>query len=104
MEVAEKKGLPKLKYHLLPRTKGFCVTVQHLRGTGEKLTPNCLNKPIQKTLMIIWSLWTSFADFICVSSVVSAVYDSTLNFRNNQTPTLLGVLNGKKYHADLYVR
>ncbi|NWH99569.1 PLCD acyltransferase, partial [Tichodroma muraria] len=35
---------------------------------------------------------------------VSAVYDSTLNFRNNENPTLLGVLNGKKYHADLYVR
>ncbi|XP_073689891.1 1-acyl-sn-glycerol-3-phosphate acyltransferase delta [Garra rufa] len=68
MEVAEKKGLPKLKYHLLPRTKGFCVTVQNLRGT------------------------------------VTAVYDSTLNFRNNEVPTLLGVLNGKKYHADLYVR
>ncbi|XP_017316972.2 1-acyl-sn-glycerol-3-phosphate acyltransferase delta isoform X1 [Ictalurus punctatus] len=74
MEVAERKGLPKLKYHLLPRTKGFCVTVQHLRGK------------------------------VCVSSVVTAVYDSTLNFRNNQTPTLLGILNGKKYHADLYVR
>ncbi|XP_051507421.1 1-acyl-sn-glycerol-3-phosphate acyltransferase delta-like isoform X1 [Myxocyprinus asiaticus] len=68
MEVAEKKGLPKLKYHLLPRTKGFCVTVQNLRGT------------------------------------VTAVYDSTLNFRNNEMPTLLGVLNGKMYHADLYVR
>ncbi|XP_026872361.2 1-acyl-sn-glycerol-3-phosphate acyltransferase delta isoform X1 [Electrophorus electricus] len=68
MEVAEKKGLPKLKHHLLPRTKGFCVTVQNLRGK------------------------------------VTAVYDSTLNFRNNQIPTLLGVLNGKKYHADLYVR
>ncbi|KTF87562.1 hypothetical protein cypCar_00025991 [Cyprinus carpio] len=68
MEVAEKKGLPKLKYHLLPRTKGFCVTAQNLRGK------------------------------------VTAVYDSTLNFRNNEMPTLLGVLNGKKYHADLYVR
>ncbi|PWS22695.1 hypothetical protein DKP78_17020, partial [Enterococcus faecium] len=30
--------------------------------------------------------------------------DSTLNFRNNETPTLRGVLSGKKYHADLYVR
>ncbi|KAH1173876.1 1-acyl-sn-glycerol-3-phosphate acyltransferase delta isoform X1 [Mauremys mutica] len=68
MQVAEAKGLPKLKYHLLPRTKGFAVTVQSLRN------------------------------------VVSAVYDSTLNFRNNENPTLLGVLNGKKYHADLYVR
>jgi lysophosphatidic acid acyltransferase/lysophosphatidylinositol acyltransferase len=35
MEVAEKKGLPKLKHHLLPRTKGFWVTIQNLRGTGE---------------------------------------------------------------------
>ncbi|XP_041867144.1 1-acyl-sn-glycerol-3-phosphate acyltransferase delta [Melanotaenia boesemani] len=68
MQVAESKGLPKLKYHLLPRTKGFWVTVQNLRGTA------------------------------------AAVYDSTLNFRNNESPTLLGLLNGKKYHADLYVR
>ncbi|XP_009582701.1 PREDICTED: 1-acyl-sn-glycerol-3-phosphate acyltransferase delta-like, partial [Fulmarus glacialis] len=68
MQVAEAKGLPKLKYHLLPRTKGFAVTVQ------------------------------------CLRNVVSAIYDSTLNFRNNENPTLLGVLNGKKYHADLYVR
>lgn len=36
--------------------------------------------------------------------IVSAVYDCTLNFRNNENPTLLGVLNGKKYHADMYVR
>ncbi|KAM6462845.1 1-acyl-sn-glycerol-3-phosphate acyltransferase delta isoform 1-T2 [Liasis olivaceus] len=68
MQVAKAKGLPKLKYHLLPRTKGFAVTVQ------------------------------------CLRNVVSAVYDSTLNFRNNENPTVLGVLNGKKYHADLYVR
>lgn len=68
MEVAEKKGLPTLKHHLLPRTKGFWVTVQNLRGSA------------------------------------AAVYDSMLSFRDNETPTLLGVLRGKKYHADLYVR
>ncbi|XP_012672439.2 1-acyl-sn-glycerol-3-phosphate acyltransferase delta isoform X2 [Clupea harengus] len=68
MQVAESKGLPKLKHHLLPRTKGFCVSVQSLRGT------------------------------------VTAVYDSTLNFKNNETPTLRGILSGKKYYADLYVR
>ncbi|XP_049761038.1 1-acyl-sn-glycerol-3-phosphate acyltransferase delta isoform X2 [Elephas maximus indicus] len=67
MQVAKAKGLPSLKYHLLPRTKGFAVTVRSLRN------------------------------------VVSAVYDCTLNFRNNENPTLLGVLNGKKYHSDLYV-
>ncbi|XP_070589914.1 1-acyl-sn-glycerol-3-phosphate acyltransferase delta isoform X1 [Erythrolamprus reginae] len=68
MQVAEAKGLPKLKHHLLPRTKGFAVTVQ------------------------------------CLRNVVSAVYDVTLNFRNNENPTLLGILHGKKYHADLCVR
>ena len=34
MEVAASKGLPALKYHLLPRTKGFTTAVQCLRGTG----------------------------------------------------------------------
>lgn len=36
MQVAEAKGLPKLKYHLLPRTKGFAVTVQCLRNVGKE--------------------------------------------------------------------
>ncbi|KAA8588313.1 hypothetical protein FQN60_001507 [Etheostoma spectabile] len=67
MQVAESKGLPKLKYHLLPRTKGFTTTLQCLKGT------------------------------------VTAVYDVTLNFKDNQTPTLLGIVNGKKYKADLSV-
>ncbi|KAF7251251.1 1-acyl-sn-glycerol-3-phosphate acyltransferase gamma [Varanus komodoensis] len=35
MEVAASKGLPKLKYHLLPRTKGFTTAVQCLRGTED---------------------------------------------------------------------
>ena len=30
--------------------------------------------------------------------------DFTLNFRNNETPSLLGILKGKKYHPALYVR
>ncbi|XP_006227918.1 1-acyl-sn-glycerol-3-phosphate acyltransferase delta isoform X1 [Rattus norvegicus] len=68
MQVAQAKGLPSLKHHLLPRTKGFAITVK------------------------------------CLRDVVPAVYDCTLNFRNNENPTLLGVLNGKKYHADCYVR
>lgn len=68
MQVAESKGLPKLKYHLLPRTKGFTTTLHCLKGT------------------------------------VKAVYDVTLNFKDKQNPTLLGVLNGKKYTADLSVR
>ncbi|XP_077335593.1 1-acyl-sn-glycerol-3-phosphate acyltransferase gamma [Lithobates pipiens] len=68
MEVADKKGLARLKYHLLPRTRGFTTAVQCLRGT------------------------------------VSAVYDVTLNFRGNKNPSLLGILYGKKYEADMCVR
>lgn len=41
MQVAESKGLPQLKYHLLPRTKGFTTTMQCLKGTGtQTLKPN----------------------------------------------------------------
>ncbi|KAF7651078.1 hypothetical protein LDENG_00114230 [Lucifuga dentata] len=68
MEVADSKGLPRLKYHLLPRTKGFTTTLHCLRDT------------------------------------VSAVYDVTLNFRDKQVPTLLDVVKGHKYKADLRVR
>ncbi|KAG8537125.1 hypothetical protein GDO81_025033, partial [Engystomops pustulosus] len=68
MEVADKKGLARLKHHLLPRTKGFTTALQCLRGT------------------------------------VSAVYDVTLNFRENKNPSLLGILYGKKYEADMCVR
>lgn len=46
----------------------------------------------------------SYLLLVSGSFIVAAVYDSTLNFRNNESPTLLGILNGKKYHADLYVR
>ncbi|CAB1328036.1 unnamed protein product [Coregonus sp. 'balchen'] len=68
MEVAESKGLPKLKYHLLPRTKGFTTTLSCLKGT------------------------------------VSAVYDVTLNFRDKKVPTLLGIVSGKKYMADMNIK
>ncbi|XP_066507436.1 1-acyl-sn-glycerol-3-phosphate acyltransferase delta isoform X3 [Hoplias malabaricus] len=59
MEVAEKKGLPKLKYHLLPRTKGFCVTVQNLRGketTKHQLYSGCLmGKSTMPTYGFLWT-------------------------------------------------
>jgi lysophosphatidic acid acyltransferase/lysophosphatidylinositol acyltransferase len=34
MEVARQKGLPELKHHLLPRTKGFVHSVHGLKGKG----------------------------------------------------------------------
>lgn len=68
MEVADSKGLPRLKHHLLPRTKGFTTTLHTLRDT------------------------------------VSAVYDVTLNFKDRKAPTLVDIMNGRKYKADLYLR
>lgn len=35
---------------------------------------------------------------------VAAVYDVTLNFRGNKNPSLLGILYGKKYEADMCLR
>ena len=35
---------------------------------------------------------------------VTAVYDVTLNFKDQQTPTLLGIVQGKKYKADLKIK
>ncbi|OXA44372.1 1-acyl-sn-glycerol-3-phosphate acyltransferase gamma [Folsomia candida] len=32
MKIAAEKGLPLLKHHLLPRTKGFTASIPHLRG------------------------------------------------------------------------
>ena len=34
MEVAKKKGLPILKHHLLPRTRGFYLIASQLKGKG----------------------------------------------------------------------
>lgn len=35
---------------------------------------------------------------------VAAVYDVTLNFRGNKNPSLLGILYGKRYEADMCLR
>lgn len=36
MEYAKKKGLPLLKHHLAPRTKGFALLAEYLRGGNFK--------------------------------------------------------------------
>lgn len=92
MQVAESKGLPQLKYHLLPRTKGFTTTMQCLKGTGTD------------TQTWAHSAWVPTFNEVLFCFTVKAVYDVTLNFQDNQTPTLLGIVNGKKYKADMSVR
>lgn len=43
MEVADSKGLPRLKHHLLPRTKGFTTTLHCLRDTVSAVYDVTLN-------------------------------------------------------------
>ncbi|GAA6095378.1 1-acyl-sn-glycerol-3-phosphate acyltransferase gamma, partial [Tachysurus ichikawai] len=38
------------------------------------------------------------------AKTIKAVYDVTLNFKDKENPTLLGIINGKKYRADMKVR
>ena len=35
LEIAKKKGLPVMKHHLLPRTKGFVLSMQGVKGSGK---------------------------------------------------------------------
>lgn len=37
MQVAKEKGLPPLKHHLLPRTKGFTVLAKQIKGHADYL-------------------------------------------------------------------
>lgn len=37
-EHARANGLPELKHHLLPRSRGFALTVQYFKGKGNHLT------------------------------------------------------------------
>ncbi|EPQ13355.1 1-acyl-sn-glycerol-3-phosphate acyltransferase delta [Myotis brandtii] len=118
MQVAQAKGLPSLKHHLLPRTKGFAVTVRSLRNflihcEGTRFTEKkhqismqvAQAKGLPSLKHHLLPRTKGFAVTVrSLRNVVSAVYDCTLNFRNNENPTLLGVLNGRKYHADMYVR
>lgn len=47
---------------------------------------------------------SSTVHWSCLSPSVAAIYDVTLNFRGNKNPSLLGILYGKKYEADMCVR
>lgn len=93
MQVAASKGLPHLKYHLLPRTKGFTTTLHCLKGTGTQAATVTRASTCPRLFMRLSLCFT-----------VKAVYDVTLNFKDNQTPTLLGIVNGKNYKADMSVR
>uniref|UniRef100_A0A2R9CJN2 1-acylglycerol-3-phosphate O-acyltransferase n=1 Tax=Pan paniscus TaxID=9597 RepID=A0A2R9CJN2_PANPA len=54
MQVARAKGLPRLKHHLLPRTKGFAITVRSLRNFQLYMTVHSISE-----IMKIQHCWES---------------------------------------------
>lgn len=83
MEVAESKGLPKLKYHLLPRTKGFTTAVQCLRGTGTgKLLLLCVNCNVLFSMLCVaqrrYTLLCITSIIISELAVISTRHDNCL--------------------------
>lgn len=58
MEVARQKGLPELKHHLLPRTRGFVSSIPHLREKVPALydvvvavDPECRHEPSMYSIL-----------------------------------------------------
>lgn len=66
-----------------------CAKVAFLLG-GDVTTVACLLSSI--------SYW------FYLLPTAGAIYDVTLNFRSSKNPSLLGILYGKKYEADMCVR
>lgn len=75
--------------HMHVEGQAQCVKVAFLLG-GDVTTVECLPSSISH-----WS---------CLLPTAGAIYDVTLNFRSSKNPSLLGILYGKKYEADMCVR
>ena len=69
------------------------LSAQYLGGLSCWLHPFTLRRPMMYKPCCIPLLFP-----------VAAVYDVTLNFKDQQTPTLLGIVQGKKYKADLKIK
>jgi lysophosphatidic acid acyltransferase/lysophosphatidylinositol acyltransferase len=84
MKIAQEKGLPELKHHLLPRTKGFTLLLQ---GAEDRSMKN-------------------FFSFLAqISSLVTGIYDLTIGFKKTGAdPTLLSVLKGRSCQAEMFLR
>lgn len=102
MAVARKKGLPELKHHLLPRTRGFVLTMHGVQGKGMSFLESLHTITSVPLLMYCYSI-----PLIAVQTfvAVSAILDITCGFRKEGAePTLMNILNGKAVMGEMYVR
>ena len=71
VEFARSKGLTELKYHLMPRTKGFAVLAHHLKAKGrkgnttEKWKARKLSLVCELTLLGVSSSYPEMISSIC---------------------------------------
>ena len=52
LQFAREKGLKELKYHLIPRTKGFSILAKHLKTTGEGSALVCVARKYLWELLV----------------------------------------------------
>ena len=88
MKIGHDKGLPELKHHILPRTKGFTLLLQ---GAEDQSNLQCFT-PIRRTGMMLMPL-------------VSAVYDLTIGFKTTAVkPSLLSIIKGHSCQAEIFIK
>ncbi len=85
MKFAQEKGLPELKHHILPRTKGFTLLLQ---GAEERSKRNFFSLCFSSNL-----------------SLVTGIYDITIGFKKTGAdPTLRSVIKGRSCQAEMFIR
>ncbi len=53
MKIAQEKGLPELKHHILPRTKGFTLLLQGAENRSKLLSIRAKSKVIFRARLIL---------------------------------------------------
>ena len=53
VKYAQEKGLPVLKHHLVPRTKGFAVLAEHFKPGGNVLADNAIDPDMDFNLSLV---------------------------------------------------
>ena len=95
MKIARDKGLPELKHHLLPRTKGFCLLAKGAAGRSKSRLRQCHDDLKQQVHEIIFIL-----------EKVSAIYDLTVGIETSEgrTADFNSIRNGIPLKGEMFVR
>ncbi len=107
MKIAQEKGLPELKHHILPRTKGFILLLQGAENRSKFLISNIITVNLQylETRIIFRVALIHIIWLYPFVNLVAAVYDLTVGFKKaGAPPTLLSILKGRACQAEIFVK